>query len=80
MAAHLVEQLVVWVSSLAQENIGIALSLVLCFAALSGLLLVAALRLLRALLPSLVVTGAVVLCWRAGLLDQCYQWLMSLGL
>ncbi|MBL7208745.1 MAG: hypothetical protein ISS52_01475 [Dehalococcoidia bacterium] len=78
MAAYLADQFIAWINSLAQDNVGIALTLILGLAALSGLLLVAALRLLRTLLPFLVVTGTVVLCWHTGLLDQCYEWLLSL--
>jgi len=78
MVTQLAEQFIAWINSLAQDNVGIALTLILGLAALSGLLLAAALRLLRALLPFLVVAGAVALCWHAGLLDQCYEWLLSL--
>jgi len=79
MAAYLVDQFIAWINSLAQDNVGIALTLILGLAALSGLLLAAALRLLRALLPFLVLAATVALCWHAGLLNQCYQWLVSLG-
>lgn len=79
MAAYLAERLIVWISSLAQDNIAIALAVVLGIGALGGLLLAAVLRLLRALLPFLVLAGVLALCWRTGLLGQCYHWLVSLG-
>ena len=79
MVTQLAEQFVVWLDALAQANIGIALVVVAVVTALSGLLLAAALRLLRALLPFLVLAGALVLCWHTGLLDQCWEWLVSLG-
>jgi uncharacterized membrane protein len=79
MVTQLAEQFIVWLDSLAQDNMGIALAVVAVVSALGGLLLAAALRLLRALLPLMVVAGAVILCWHMGLLDQCYQWLMTLG-
>ena len=78
MAACLADELIACINSLAQDNVGIALTLIVGLAALGGLLLAAALRLLRALLPFLVVAGAVALCWHAGLLDRCYEWLLSL--
>ena len=79
MVTQLAEQFIVWLDSLAQANIGIALIVVAVVAALSGLLLAAALRLLRALLPFLVVAGTIALCWHTGLLAQCYQSFISLG-
>ena len=78
MFSQLLEQFTVWLDSLtARGNIAITLAVIGVVAVLSGLLLVAALRLLRALLPSLVLAVAVALCWYAGLLNQ---WLLSLGL
>lgn len=50
-AVQLLEQFTTWVSSLAQENLAIALVAVLGFAALGGPLLAILLKLLRALLP-----------------------------
>ena len=79
MAAYLADQFIAWINSLAQDNMGIALTLIVGLAALSGLLLAAILRLLRTLLPFLVMAGALALCWHTGLLDQCYEWLVSLG-
>ena len=79
MVTQLAEQFIGWLDSVAQANMGIALGVVAVVAALSGLLLAAALRLLRALLPFLVVAGAVVLCWHAGLLDHCWRSLMSMA-
>lgn len=79
MAAYLADQFITWIKSLAQDNVGIALTLIVGLAALGGLLLAAALRLLRALLPFLVVAGAAALCWQTGLLGQCYEWLAGLG-
>lgn len=73
------EEFIVWLDSLAQDNIAIALAVVVVVAALSGLLLAVALRLLRALLPFLVLAGTVALCWYTGLLDHCYQLFTSLG-
>jgi len=58
--------------------LAIALAVVLGFAALDGLLLAILLKLLRALLPWLVLAGAIALCWYAGLLDHCWSWLTSL--
>ncbi len=77
-AVQLLEQFTTWVSSLAQENLAIALVAVLGFAALGGPLLAILLKLLRALLPWLVLAGAIVLCWYTGLLDRCWSWLTSL--
>lgn len=75
MVTQLAEQFIVWLDSLAQDNMGIALVVVAVVAALSGLVLTAVLRLLRALLPFLILAGAVALCWHTGLLDRCWQWL-----
>ncbi len=79
IAMQLVKQFIAWLNNLAQSDIVITLAVIGIVAALSGLLVAAILRLLRALLPFLVVTGAVVLCWHTGLLGQCYQWFTSLG-
>jgi len=78
-AIGLANQLGVWINSLSQGNAGIALATVAVLAALSGLIMAAILRLLRVLLPWLVLAGTAALCWHLGLLDQCWQWLMSLG-
>jgi len=77
-AVQLLEQFTTWVSSLAQENLAIALVAVLGFATLGGPLLAILLKLLRALLPWLVLAGAIALCWYTGLLDRCWSWLTSL--
>jgi len=79
IAMQLVEQFIAWLNNLAQSDIVITLAVIGIVAALSGLLLASILRLLRTLLPFLVVTGAVVLCWHTGLLEQYYQLLLSMG-
>jgi len=78
MAAQLAGQLIDMVKSLAQGNALIALAVVISLAALGGLLLATVLRLLRALLPWLVIAGAIALCWQVGLLDQGLSWVAGL--
>lgn len=75
IAANLAEEFIAWVTNMAKGNIGIALAVVIVFAALSGLLLAAILKLLRAFLPLLVAAGTAAFLWRIGLLEQCWQWL-----
>jgi len=77
MPAYIAEQLIARVKSLAQHSLAIALAVVVVFAALGGLLLATVLKLLRILLPWLVLAGTAAFCWRTGLLNQCWQWLMS---
>ncbi len=67
MAASLAEQFAAWLANLAHYNIAITLAMVLGLSAL--LLLALVLRLFRALLPLLVLAGAVALCWYTGMLD-----------
>jgi len=71
------KQLGTVIGGLAREQPGIALIAVLALAALGGLLLAGILRLLRALLPWLVLAGTAFICWQTGLLQQCWHWLAA---
>lgn len=71
-------QLLQWINNLAQGNIAVALAVILSLAAVVGLLLSVVLKLLRILLPWLMIAAVVAFCWHTGLLEQCWQWLGNL--
>ena len=77
MEKWLWEQLVSGIQAFSQGNPLLALVLVAALAAVAGLLLAMIIRVIRAVLPLLILAGFVLLCWQMGLLHQCWQWLGS---
>lgn len=78
MEKWLWEQLILCIQSLSQGNLLLALVVVAAFVAIAGMLLAMIIRVIRAVLPFLIVASFVALCWQMGLLNQCWQWLGNL--
>jgi hypothetical protein len=72
------EQFVICIQALSGGNLLLALVLIAAFAAVAGIVLATVIRVIRALLPFLVFAGFAILCWKIGLLSQCWQLLAGL--
>lgn len=74
MAAQLVKHLAALIQVLAQQNALGTLVAAMVIATLCGLVIAVMLRLLRWLLPWLLLAGVIFVCWKIWLLQPLWQW------